>query len=188
MPDIVAVARAALAPVPALGGVANLQFAPSAARFILRGGDGARERAGAAFGVVPPAVPCRAAQVGGRAAIWLGPDEWLLIAEAEDAHAVGAQLAEALAQELHSLVDVSHRQVALDLGGRGAARLLSAGCPLDLHADAFTSGMAARTLFAKAEIVLWRQADDRFRLEVWRSFADYVVALLADAARGAPDY
>jgi sarcosine oxidase subunit gamma len=43
--------------------------------------------------------------------------------------------------------------------------------------------MCTRTVFAKAEIVLWRYADDSFRLEVWRSFAAYVSGVIAEAAR-----
>jgi sarcosine oxidase subunit gamma len=41
--------------------------------------------------------------------------------------------------------------------------------------------MCTRTLFAKAEIVLWRTRPDMFRIEVWRSFAPYVQGLLEEA-------
>ncbi|MGA7805186.1 sarcosine oxidase subunit gamma, partial [Bradyrhizobium sp.] len=132
--------------------------------------------------------PCRAIASGGRVAMWLGPDEWLLLAEDEEPAGLMAELEAVLGEEPHSLVDASHRQVGLMLEGRGASRLLSAGCPLDLHADAFPPGMVTRTLLAKADIVLWRCSAPAFRLEVWRSFADYVVALLAEAARGLPEY
>jgi sarcosine oxidase, subunit gamma len=44
-------------------------------------------------------------------------------------------------------------------------------------------GMATRTLLGKAEIVLWRQAVDRFQIDVWRSFAPYVREFLSEAAR-----
>ena len=64
-----------------------------------------------------------------------------------------------------------------------AADVLSAGCPLDLDLDEFQVGMCTRTLFGKAEVVIWRTATSSFRLEVWRSFAAYVIGLL-DAAIG----
>ena len=38
--------------------------------------------------------------------------------------------------------------------------------------------MVARTLLLKAEITLWRREAERFRLEVARSFAPYVAAIL----------
>jgi sarcosine oxidase subunit gamma len=39
---------------------------------------------------------------------------------------------------------------------------------------AFPIGMCTRTLFGKAEIVLWRTGEAQFHIEVWRSFAGYV--------------
>ena len=88
----------------------------------------------------------------------------------------------------HSLVDVSHRQIGLVASGPAAARVLNAGCPLDLGLNAFPVGFATRTLFDKAEIVLWRRAETTFHIEVWRSFAPYLAASLAEAARGAPEW
>jgi sarcosine oxidase subunit gamma len=58
---------------------------------------------------------------------------------------------------------------------------LASGCPLDLTMRAFPVGACARTLYHKAEIVLWRTEGDAFQLEVWRSFAPYVEALLTEA-------
>jgi sarcosine oxidase subunit gamma len=155
--------------------------APFATRFILRGGENDSGRVGAAFGVEPPLRPLASAAEGQRAALWLGPDEWLLIAEDEPAD-LAAKLEAALASVFHALVDVSHRQVAIEISGPGAARLLAAGVPLDLDLDAFPVGMATRTLLLKAEITLWRRETERFWLDVSRSFAPYVAAVLKQAA------
>ena len=62
------------------------------------------------------------------------------------------------------------------------ALLLNEGCPLDLDAAAFPPGRCTRTLFGKAEIVLWRRDVDAWRVEVARSFAPYLLALLREAA------
>ena len=43
--------------------------------------------------------------------------------------------------------------------------------------------MCTRTVFGKAEIVLWRTAAETFRIEVARSFAPYVWACLEEARR-----
>ena len=45
----------------------------------------------------------------------------------------------------------------------------------------FPVGMCTRTLFGKAEIVLWRMRADAWRIEVWRSFAPYVLGCLEEA-------
>ena len=123
-----------------------------------------------------------------RAALWLGPDEWLLIAGSEEPDNLAFEIEDEIGAVLHSLVDVSHRQVGLVVKGALAARALSAGCPLDLRLTAFPVGMATRTIFDKAEIVLWRQGELEFRVEVGRSFAPYLVAALTEAARGAPEF
>jgi len=136
-----------------------------------------------AFG---PSAPerLRATTSGARAALWLGPDETLLIAPGEQAGTIESALLSALPAGTTALVDVSHRQMGLTLEGPLAARCLSAGCPLDLRLTAFAAGMATRTVFLKAEIVLWRQADDRFHIEVWRSFAPYLIGHLRAALGG----
>jgi sarcosine oxidase subunit gamma len=118
---------------------------------------------------------------GGRAALWLGPDEWLVIDTAgndpiEDCAKVVA---------LHSAVDISHRNVGILVSGPGAEDVLSAGCPRDLSLAAFPVGAAARTVLGKVEIVLFRTGEDAFRVECWRSFSDYAFTFLAEAARGA---
>lgn len=162
----------------------ELKLLPTALRYILRGGPQVRLAAQGAFGVALPESACRAASQGERAALWLGPDEWLLIAPEDSGAETAGALAAALAQLPHSLVDVSHRQIALELSGPRAGLLLAAGCPLDLEANAFPVGMCTRTVLGKTEIVLWRTALDTFRIEIWRSFAPYLSAFLEEAARG----
>ena len=165
----------------------TLSEAPPAARFILRGAEAVRVACGMAFGVEPPSRLGPAGESEGRAALWLGPDEWLLIADGADAADIGAMLESVLEGTAHSLVDVSHRQIGLIASGPAAARVLNAGCPLDLDLKAFPVGFATRTLFDKVEIVLWRRAETNFRIEIWRSFASYLAGSLAEAARGAPE-
>ena len=121
----------------------------------------------------------------GRHAARLGPDEWLIIAPVEAGDALRAAIAAALARRHHALVDVSHRNVSLEIAGEGAELVLAAGCPLDLDPKAFPAGSATRTLIGKAEVVLLKHSEEpRFRVEVWRSYARYLHALLAEAAVG----
>jgi len=158
--------REALVPLSGLG------------RLSLRGGPEVMAVAGHAFGVTLPMQACRSTEGDMRAALWLGPDEQLLLVQqSEWAQALSA-LQSALAPLPHSLVDISQRQLALQVSGACAVELLGAGCPLDLHPTAFPVGMCTRTLFAKAPIVLWRTAADSFHVEVWRSYALYVQHLL----------
>jgi sarcosine oxidase subunit gamma len=172
------------APIPDLQH-ASLTMAPPSARFILRGIDAAAA-AGKSFGASIPVAPMTASVAGERVALWLGPDEWLLLAPESDLMSIGEELRSALSGVPHALVDVSDRQVGLLLEGVGSAWILNAGVPLDLSLRAFPGGTVTRTVFEKTEIVLWRSGPDAFRLEVWRSFAPYLLALLQAADRDAP--
>ena len=158
-----------------------LRTLPLATRLLFQGGPQARAATSDAFGVRLSEAACRANSQGSRAALWLGPDEYLLLAPDQDTGRLTAALQTALAGVAHSLVDIGHRQIALRVSGPHAAVILNSGCPLDL--EAFPVGMCTRTLLAKTEIVLWRQGADEFQLEVWRSFADYAVQWMMEAAR-----
>jgi sarcosine oxidase subunit gamma len=167
-------------PLPSNGRVA-VAACGFATRFILRGGGGVIEPAAGAFGARPPIAPMRVDVNEARAALWLGPDEWLLVDEVVNPD-IGAALEKALAKVPHALIDVSHRNCAVEISGEGAARLLNAGVNLDFDLAAFPAGMVTRTLLVKAEIVLWRREEHRFRLETTRSFGPYVAAILSKAA------
>ena len=146
----------------------TLSEAPPAARFILRGGEAVRVACGMVSRRAAVAT-WSGAEGDKRAALWLGPDEWLLIASVADVAAVADVLEQVLEGTAHSLVDISHRQIGLVASGPAAARVLDAGCPLALDLKAFPVGFATRTVFDKAEIVLWRRAEATFHVEVWRS-------------------
>jgi len=154
---------------------------PRAAHFIFRGAEPAARQAGEVFGVRFPLAACRAERHADRAVLWLGPDEWLLIAPAYQEASIEAQFASSLADVPHALVGVGHRNVAMSLEGFRATDVLSAGCPLDLDETAFPVGMCTRTILAKAEIILWRTGLQDFTIGVWRSFAPYVRDFLIEA-------
>jgi sarcosine oxidase subunit gamma len=141
--------------------------------------------ASAALGLKISDIACRSVRQGSadsyRAALWLGPDEQLLLAPVTDGETINRLLRDALAALPHSLVDVSHRQIALEVSGPVAHTILNAGCPLDLHLVSFPVGMCTRTVLGKCDIVLWRTGAETFHVELWRSFAEYASRFLAEA-------
>jgi sarcosine oxidase, subunit gamma len=174
------VASRALPRVPA---TEWLRAVPPAMRFILHADVRARAAAGSVWGVGFSEEPCRAQVADGRATLWLGPDEYLLLGADEDAQESAAEALErALGDIPHALVNIGHRQFALEVSGPHAATILSGGCPLDLDLAEFPVGMCTRTVFTKADIVLWRTAENSFHVEVWRSFSAYVTGLLGEIA------
>jgi sarcosine oxidase, subunit gamma len=156
---------------------------PPATRLILQGGAAGRAAAAPIWGVALAEQACRAIAQGGRATLWLGPDEYLLLGPPDERTGRAAgELERALSGIPHALVDISHRQLAIEISGPHAAIILSGACPLDLHLSEFPVGMCTRTVLAKADIVLWRTGSDAFHLEIWRSFCDYVTGLLTEIA------
>jgi sarcosine oxidase, subunit gamma len=166
---------------PALIPSSGVQLLPPAARFVLRGSPAVMAAARPVLGLNISDIACRSASAGGRTALWLGPDEQLLLAPPADGAGLARQLGEALSALPHSLVDVSHRQIALEVSGPQAQNVLNAGCPLDLHLESFPVGACTRTVLGKCDIVLWRTGATTFHVEVWRSFADYASRFLAEA-------
>jgi sarcosine oxidase subunit gamma len=166
---------------PPLVPSSGVQLLPPAARFVLRGSPAVMAAAGAALGLKISDTACRSSSAGVRAALWLGPDEQLLLAPVADGAGLARTLGESLSALPHSLVDVSHRQIALEVSGPQAQNVLNAGCPLDLHLESFPVGACTRTVLGKCDIVLWRTGAATFHVEVWRSFADYASRFLAEA-------
>lgn len=162
-------------------GDVTLAVVPPVARFNLRIAPGDLKAASKAFGLDLPAKVGQGAHEGDRSAWCLGPDEWLLHApEAEQGTIVDA-FAAIREKVAHSLVVISDREVAYGLSGQRATELLTTGCPIDL--GRIKVGNAKRTVFDYAQVVLIREAENEWRLEVWRSFAPHVEALLTTAQR-----
>jgi sarcosine oxidase subunit gamma len=159
----------------------NLSPLPSLARFVVRCRPAAIEKLGHVLGVLLPQKACRASVAGDRAALWLGPDEWLLLANEADASAIMRLSANASGATPHSLVEVSDAYTGLTIDGPQAAHVLNHGCPLDLSLSAFPSGMCTRTILGKAQVVLWRKATETFHLEIARSFGAYAWQFLKQA-------
>lgn len=117
----------------------------------------------------PIASPLRAATRDGSIALWLGPDEYLILGDAPPPIPA------------HSIVDVSHRTVGFRVAGPRAAWCLNAFCALDL--DVVPANLCTRTVFGKAEIILWYLGAAEFHIETARSYAPYVWALIEEARR-----
>jgi sarcosine oxidase, subunit gamma len=130
-----------------------------------------------------PIEPNTAWEEGPRAALWLGPDEWLVLGPPMAGPEIVSELEHALVGLQCSIVDVSANRVALELSGPARFDLLSTGCTIDLHPRVWGPGMCVQTLFGRAQVILHERADTSGML-VRPSFADYVIDRLLDAAEG----
>jgi sarcosine oxidase subunit gamma len=128
-----------------------------------------------------PLEPNTTAPVGGAIALWLGPDEWLLVGLDDDAVVLERELQAAAGDAWITTVDVSSNRSILALTGPAAREVLMKGCSLDLHPRAFGPGRCAQTGLARAQVILEPTDDDAYRIFVRRSFAGYLTAWLRDA-------
>ncbi len=135
------------------------------------------------LGVRLPLTPNTTTASEELSAIWLGPDEWLLLAEHHQPDSLVTDLQAALTAHFASVVDTSAGQTVIRLSGLSALDVLARGCALDLHPSAFPPGACAQTLLARAQALLIA-VDDTPTIDiiVRRSFAPYVAAWLQDSA------
>lgn len=144
--------------------------------------ESALEPVGNAIGIDLPRRPKSSVERDGLAALWLGPDDLMLLVDAP-AETLVAAVEGSGAPDGPSAVDVSDRFVSVVLEGAAAEAVLAGGCPQDLRLRTFPVGAATRTVLARSEVTLWRTAETRFELFCGRSFANYVWAFLVEAAR-----
>lgn len=141
----------------------------------------AADRIGKTLGAPLPRQCGHTTASGPHTVVWLGPDEWLVLSQADET-AVAAELREALGGGPGSVVDVSANRTTLELSGPAARQVLEKGCPLDLHPRAFGPGQAVSTTVGPVAVLLW-QVDGvpTYRLFPRSSFADYLARWLIDA-------
>jgi sarcosine oxidase, subunit gamma len=122
---------------------------------------------------LPPA-PNTWRLAGGREVLWLGPDEWLMVAEPASAPAILEELERALEGVHHAVVDVSADRAVVELTGDNRMDLLTRGCGLDLHPRSWRDGMCAQTLLARVPVLL-QEREHATRVFVRPSFAGHLV-------------
>ena len=142
----------------------------------------AARRVEAELGLALPTAN-RVAEAGGRRALWLGPDEWLVVAADGEERALVALLEQAVAGD-GAVVDLSANRTGLTLAGPHARDVLATCCSLDLHPRVFGPGQCAQTLLQKAGILLEQRDADDYLLLVRPSFAAYVAEWLLDGMAG----
>lgn len=142
---------------------------------------------GQVLGVEFPAVPCTFTtgygSFGAVEVLWLGPDEFLVVAQPDLQGPIEDALRAALGSASGSVVDTSAQRTTVALSGPHARDVLAHGCALDLHPSAAPTGTCVQTLLARTGIILQVVDADsgEFRLLVRSSFAEYLAAWLSDA-------
>jgi sarcosine oxidase, subunit gamma len=180
--------RESSAPAAAVG----LAEIPHRCQFVLRGQatDPAFVQAiEKALDLSLPTTACSASErVKDLQLLWMGPDEWLLVASSQAADRHLDKLAKAV-QSLHvALVDVSESRTVIRLDGMHARSVLNKGCSIDLHPRAFVPDRVVGTRLARCHVILHQTQGEPtapspvYEIYVHRSFSEYLWSWLEDAA------
>ncbi|MEU6661922.1 sarcosine oxidase subunit gamma family protein [Streptomyces sp. NPDC046821] len=136
----------------------------------------------ASLGITLPG-PSRSEMAGDVKALWLGPDEWLLVAPEGQQDVLVEQLREAIGEEFATVTDVSAQRTTLALSGPLAREVLAQGCAIDLDGRVTPVGSCLTTLLAQAPVtlVVREESASSLWLLVRSSFASYLATWLVDA-------
>jgi sarcosine oxidase subunit gamma len=168
------------------GGALSIRELPFLSQVNLRADPtdgGLMQRLAAALGFALPVVPNSVASREDCRALWLAPDEWLVVGPDGQHETLEQALRNGLDRDLGSIVDVSANRTVLEIGGPKAPELLAHGVPIDLDARSFGADRCAQTLLAKAQVIIERRDESAFHVYARTSFASYVADWLLDAAK-----
>jgi sarcosine oxidase, subunit gamma len=152
----------------------------------LRGTAGDRKFMAAAkeaLGLDLPKAPRTSASWGDVKALWLAPDQWLILSTQTKTPGLLAGLGKGLAKSHALAVDVSDMRAVIRIEGAEARNVLLKGSSLDLRAGGYGPGTVRRFRFAEIAALLDVVEDDVFDVYVFRSYAEYAWAWLLKNAR-----
>jgi sarcosine oxidase, subunit gamma len=124
---------------------------------------------------------------GDTSVLWLGPEEFLVVAPTEAHESLGGDLIQALREALGDgegqVVDLSANRTTFELTGPRSRAVLEKGCSLDLHPRVLKAGTALSTEIGNIPVVLWKTGEETYRIFPRASFADFLGRWLLDAMR-----
>lgn len=118
--------------------------------------------------------------VGSAVALWLGPDQWLLVSDSASPTELAADASSMLATLPHHTVDASSALACVRLQGTRVRDLLAMGSALDW--SQVQASQCRRTRFARIAVLAHPTAPDTFDLYFDRSYRSYLESWLAHAS------
>ncbi|MCR9107420.1 sarcosine oxidase subunit gamma family protein [Marivita sp. XM-24bin2] len=133
------------------------------------------------FGVSLPGTRETAFE-GDTGALWMSPDEALLLCAYDAAQAKADDLAAKLAGSHALVVNVSDARAVFQLKGSMLREVIAKLAPVDMSPDVFKPGAVRRTRMAQVAAAFWMDDASTARVVCFRSVAEYMFNLLSTAA------
>ena len=120
-------------------------------------------------------------------AIWMAPDELLILCPRDGVDQVLDKITSAMGDAHFLAADVSDARVVFFLSGEDAMvrEVLARLTPADMHPDSFKAGQVRRTRLSQVAGAIW-MTEDGAQVLAFRSVAGYVHDLLTNAAASGP--
>jgi heterotetrameric sarcosine oxidase gamma subunit len=112
--------------------------------------------------------------------ICLGPTDWLVVAADPDASVWLPRFETVFEGSTFRATNMSQALVRIQVQGPEVCDLLAKGCAIDLYPPLFPPGRAVRTRLAGMPVIVSCTGTSSFELIVTQSYADYLLAWLAD--------
>jgi sarcosine oxidase, subunit gamma len=130
-----------------------------------------------------PVTPNTVVIGNGLRALWLSPDEWLIVTEDQKQNDLVWKLEKALSGEHAAINDISANRTVFELSGKNVHEVLMKSSEIDFHPRVFSPGHCVQTLVAKSQAIIEQVDHETFYIYVRCSFGRYVGEWLAEAFR-----
>ena len=121
-------------------------------------------------------------------AIWLSPDEWMIVSnntvnkENNDYEIEELLFNKISTTNLGSVTDVTDQLVTINLSGEKVFDLLSTGCSFDFNDFKTRKGASTQTLLAQIDVIIHHKEINSVNLFVRRSFSEHLMSWINDSA------
>ncbi|MCL5777338.1 sarcosine oxidase subunit gamma [Limibaculum sp. FT325] len=130
----------------------------------------------------PVPAPLRVESGAEGRAVWMSPDELLLITAIGRAPEALAAAEAALSGQHAMALDLSDARVVFRLSGATVPEVLAKGSPVDLREAAFPVSTARRTHLGGIAVGIWRLEAEEWEVVCFRSLAHHLADWLAQAS------
>lgn len=133
-----------------------------------------------AVGIKPSRTACSATQCDDTAAIWVGPDRWLIVEK--ESRDLNALISKTVSPEMAAITDQSHSRCVIRLSGKDVRNVLRKGCTLDMDSTHFKTSEARITSLFHMNGLIHCLSENNFDIYVARSFGESFFEVITHAA------